>query len=145
MKFKILNLTKKFLEYNSRKEKKVQTDFPPRKPRDIRNNKFRIKSNNDIIISSAINKNNNNLSKQSSDININNKLIDSKKKDDVKTVIFGSTKELNRISNLNNNINNNSNSNSNSNSTCSSGRTLPFDRSSFMKVLTKLIVFCLFI
>jgi len=113
MKFKILNLTKKFLEYNSRKEKKVQTDFPPRKPRDIRNNKFRIKSNNDIIISSAINKNNNNLSKQSSDININNKLIDSKKKDDVKTVIFGSTKELNRISNLNNNINNNSNSNSN--------------------------------
>ena len=29
-------------------------------------------------------------------------------------------------------INNNSNSNSNSNSTCSSGRTLPFDRSSFM-------------
>ena len=84
MKIKILNLTKKFLEYNSRKEKKTQVNFPPKKLREIKNNnRLKINSNNDILISNAYkNKNNNNFEVKSNNIEINNKLIDSRKKDD---------------------------------------------------------------
>ena len=122
MKIKILNLTKKFLEYNSRKDKKTQINFPPKKLREIKNNRLKLNSNtNDILISNAFkNKNNNNFEVKSNNININNNLIESKKKDDVKTIIFGSSKELNKFSNLNiikmkNNNNNNKNNKKNNN------------------------------
>ena len=89
-KIKLLNMVKDYIQYLSIKGKE-SINNPPKKPRGISNNID--KQSNNIVISKALE----DLEVKSNDIKIPKKMLESRNKEENKIVLYGSSKELNRL------------------------------------------------